>query len=656
MSLVEMKKLYLIGLNSERERIMDTLFQTGNAEVVRTEEMEQVEYYPDPKRNASYAEKLAKLEDAIELVESTLQKKGYAEIFADFHKNITMESLPEFVKLEDFTGVSTMEMELMGKLDELKDIQQTINELMLQNSHMENQLQQLAFYQSLDVAFDRIADSKHVFMRLGSMPEENCNTLMETMAAQKEEFAYCFCVQLPNPSVKYRTVFVSGHMDCRENVQNLLAELAFSPCAFHDAMTASEKTSELNRMIAMNQGKLRSLTADIADYAALLNDWKLLYDYYIFKLDKAEAEDGFLRTRSTFILEAWIPADRVEMVQADLRQENYSIVLQFVDAKETDSPPTATRNGKVVQHFECITNMYSAPVYRELDPNRFVTFFFWLFFGMMMADAGYGILITLASAGFLLFGKPRKTVKDMAYVFLYGGISTFIWGALFGSWFGAELLPPIAFAPLDDPILLLLISLMLGVLQVLVGMGISGYAQWKSGDRWGSFFDVGSWFMIFIGIGLFVLSMLAVPAAKIAGIALIVGGLVIILITNGRNKSSVLGKMFGGVSKLYNIVNLFSDILSYSRLFGLGVASSVVGMVINLIASMMWGNPIGMIFAVILLIFGHLFNIALSLLSAYVHGARLQYIEFFGKFYTGDGHLFAPLGSNLKYNVVKLKD
>ena len=244
---------------------------------------------------------------------------------------------------------------------------------------------------------------------------------------------------------------------------------------------------------------------------------------------------------------------------------------------------------------------------------------------------------------------------------MFGGLSTFIWGALFGGWFGLDLVPQVKiFTPLENPMLLIGICLVLGIIQLITGLAINMAANFKKGDWQAALFDVFPWILIYVAV-----LMIAAGVIGIEGIPEIVGtigiyvalfAVAVIILTNGRKKKSVFGKIFGGIPKLYNAINYMSDVLSYLRLFGLGIASGVVAMVFNSIAGLLFnGSFIGYIFGGLILIIGHTFNIAMNCLGAYVHGARLQFIEFFNKFYTGDGRLFTPLGSDLKYNVVKLK-
>jgi V/A-type H+-transporting ATPase subunit I len=279
----------------------------------------------------------------------------------------------------------------------------------------------------------------------------------------------------------------------------------------------------------------------------------------------------------------------------------------------------------------------------------------------MLCDAGYGILITVACAVCLKKYHLEGTTFKMVKLMVYCGISTIFWGALFGSWFGnivqvfsntilnkEVIVKPLWFDPLNDPMKLLIFSLGLGVIHIFLGMGIKAYMQIREGKWFDAICDEGFWYFTIIGLlawlGGASISEAIVPIGK----WLTIIGAIGLLLTGGRHNKGI-GKITGGLSTLYNITGYMSDILSYARLLALGLASGVIAQVVNTMGSLFGGGVIGLIALIIVFIFGHALNIAINALGAFIHSSRLQYVEFFGKFYEDGGEPFRPFCKKTKY-------
>ncbi len=386
-----------------------------------------------------------------------------------------------------------------------------------------------------------------------------------------------------------------------------------------------------------------------------VKDLKLLYDYYDISLQKTQAEGNLGKTQKTFTLEAWVPFDREEEITSKLDGILSAKMLEFRDPTDDENPPTLTKNNKIVEPYDCITNMYSVPNYRERDPNSFVAVFYFLFFGIMLGDAGYGLILTVGALLFAKIMKPNTGTRKLIFVLAMGGVSTIFWGIMFGGWFAittdVPLLQPILFSPLDNPIGMVALSLALGAVQICTGMMLNGIAKCEKGKVLDGILDDFLWVLFFLFGGLAAVGMALVPSLVNVGLYGALGCLVIVFLTAGRHKKGAVGKVLGGFGGLYKIVGFVSDLLSYLRLFGLGLASGVIGLVFNEIANI-FTRPIGLIFAVIVLIVGHSLNIAINVLGAYVHDSRLQFIEFFSRFYTGEGYLFQPIVGETKYTKI----
>ncbi|MDE5570363.1 MAG: V-type ATP synthase subunit I, partial [Ruminococcus sp.] len=319
---------------------------------------------------------------------------------------------------------------------------------------------------------------------------------------------------------------------------------------------------------------------------------------------------------------------------------------------------------------EGITKMYAVPSKSDVDPTPVMSFFYYLFFGMMLSDAGYGLLMVIGTMIALKKFNLENSMRKTLIMFRNCGISTVIWGALFGSWFG-DIVQIVGreffgreiestamwFEPLDDPIKLLLFSFALGIVHLFVGVGVSFKMTWDDGRKLDAFLDTVPIYLTILGVAPLAASILTeVPQVFTSiGMYVMIFGIVLLILTAGRTSKNIFGKLFGGLYALYNTATgWLSDILSYSRLLALGLATGSIASVINLIGTMPENKVIKLILLVVVFIVGHTANLAINLLGAYVHTDRLQFVELFGKFYTGGGREFNPFTVNTQY--IKFKE
>lgn len=366
-------------------------------------------------------------------------------------------------------------------------------------------------------------------------------------------------------------------------------------------------------------------------------------------------------TENFIILEGFVREDQIEKLESLLAEVSPNVELELIDNTE-EVLPTALKNSKLVTPFESITNSFSVPNNKEADPNSVMSIWYWLFFGIMFADIGYGIILLIGTLVLLKFKKPRGSFKQLLQVFMYSSISTIIFGFVTGSLFGMDLidifpgLPNIFISAVKKPMIVLIASLVLGAFHLITALVFKSVKMIKEKDVLGALAEAVSWILIMLFGMIYIVDFLGVlwPSNAIVGyvsLGFILLGAAFIIFLSGRKAKNVLGylgKSFGGV---YSVTSYISDVLSYSRLLALMLSSAVIGSTMNLLAGMvsgaLWG--VGIIFSIVIIIVGHVFNFALSLLSAYVHGGRLQYLEFFGKFYEGGGIAFEPLAYELQY-------
>ena len=419
------------------------------------------------------------------------------------------------------------------------------------------------------------------------------------------------------------------------------------------SLLCARETLSLQKQMAEKEEKIRSL----GDSRQSIEE----------SLDAGAQElqqDGWLselnNTEKTSIFSGWIPAHAEIKVAETL--ERLECAYEISDPEEGDRPPTAVKNGRFAEPFEMVTEMYGMPEYGSvIDPNPVMALFYIIFFSFIMGDAAYGILMVIGCLLGLKLMKPKGNMKKMLTMFLYCGIGSIIAGILTGGWFGDAVtafsgaflakevtIPALWFDPLKNPIQMLIFSMALGVIQILFGMGVSGWRMIKQGDVWGAVFDIGSWYIAFAGLGIYLTGFAP-------GLYIMFAGVLTLLLTGGRHKKG-FGRITGGLGSLYAVIGYAADVLSYSRIMAMGLSGAVVAQVFNKIGAMAGGSWWGIIIFVIAFLIGHTFNIAIGMLGAYVHTSRLQYIEFFGKFYQGGGKLFQPLANRTKYVEIVRED
>lgn len=386
----------------------------------------------------------------------------------------------------------------------------------------------------------------------------------------------------------------------------------------------------------------------------------MIYAEYLQNLILREQEAGkFLYSESTVLIEGWIPTD-LEQEFTNLMNEtckNKGVLKLEESHKDDESTPVQLQNNKFTEAFVGITNMYATPKYNEIDPTPVFTPFYLLFFGMMLADIGYGLLMMVVMFIALKLIKLEPSTKKFVKFLFYLSFPTMLWGYIYGSFFGS-LIP---MKPIIDSNSeynrVLIMAIVFGVIHLLFALGVKAYMYIRDGHILDAIFDVVFWYMTLLGVIAFLLKGFVPALEPYSTVITIVmaAGMLGIILTNGRDAKTIFGKVASGLYSLYGLTNYVSDFVSYSRLMALGLAGGSIGIAVNMIVSMIIGGLgiIGIIPGVAVFIFFHMFNIFISGLSSYVHSSRLIYVEFFSKFYTGGGVLFKPFRAKHSYiNIV----
>ena len=434
--------------------------------------------------------------------------------------------------------------------------------------------------------------------------------------------------------------------------------------------TPDEEREKYAASITELEKKESELTEKLSEIAqANIPEVQKLSDYYNSLSSRYNEMARSEETECTMLTKFWVPVDKAESLKQKVESISPDIALFMSDPAPEDEPPTLLKNGSITRPFNILTELYSSPTYRGIDPTPLLAPFFWIFFGMCLGDAGYAIVVfgTILYV-FKKYKKMSLGVKDFIKLFLFCSISTFIYGVISGSFFGNFIdsfvpsLVPLKNSlmlvdPMTNPMQVLGISLLIGVVHLMFGLLIAAYDKLRSGQFIDAIGNDISWFLFIVGLCLFGVGLGGMLPANFVQIGQIMAitGAVIIFLYAGRGKGwNIPGRIISGLLALYGSTSYLGDILSYSRLLALGFGSAVIGMVINLLGGLAADIPyVGWLVAVVVIIGGHIFSILINILGSFVHPLRLQYVEFFGKFYSGGGEPFTPLTLSQEFVNVK---
>lgn len=452
----------------------------------------------------------------------------------------------------------------------------------------------------------------------------------------------------------------------------LRADLPSSP------QTPLAASRETERQLAQLESEQLRLEEDIRAAAYALDDVEILHDVAATDVRVAELKQRLAQTNACTVLEGWYPEQMEDAVVSALAK--FECAYETDEPAEGETPPVLLRNNRFAQNFEWVIGMYSYPKYGTYDPTFIMSVFYFIIFGMMFADVGYGLFLTLACIAGIKLLNPKPGMRRMLSMFAWCGVSCAVQGVVFGGWFGDL---PIAimknfcgiedpeslaigrffangllFNPVSSAVPFLILSLAVGEVHLVAGMAISMAETWKSGHRAEAICGTVPFWVLFAGLDLAAPNMLigmemigsdmseATKAvfATLSGIGiyLMIAGVLGILFLKGIGQRSFGAWLVKGLAGLYSLISFASDLLSYSRILALGLVAGVIGQVINMITVLGASGFGGFLAMLVVLVVGHVFNIAINLLGTFVHAARLQYIEFFGKFYEDGGEIFSP--------------
>ena len=654
--ILEMKKLYLMAVRSKKDALLRELVQRGCVEFseieeeVAASELAGVLCREDTKLMTLKTQQTS-LTHAIALLDKYAPAKS---------KLLSSPTEVAPAVLLDDAGLNAA-LKLAGAIEDADD---RIKRITAEESRQRMLAESLQPWLDLDIPLG-MEGTQRANVLLGSFTLKTDLDAVSAALADACEEAELFRVYEDKTS---RYVAIVCIREGLGSVQEVLRTFGFAQAAFSGIQSTARQTlSEATRALEELAAEKSACEGSIVGESVRRDELKLACDRVSTKIAVAEAEGRLYGTDSVVFMQGWMPAEREGELARVFDKYDCAWECRAPEEDEYPSVPVSLKNNKFTNALNMVTNMYSLPAYGSVDPNPLMAPFFIIFYGLMMADMGYGLLMIIAAVVALTKIKPREGSLCFCQLLLYGGISTFIMGALTGGLFGDapyQLVHmfnpastweglPYLFNPVNNSSLVLYGAMVLGVIHLNTGMAVSFYLKAKRGNIMDGLFEEAPLWVILIGGVMMGLKLLGVTDALFtAGKVVLIVGVVALLFGAGRHAKG-FGKLTAALSCIYNtLTGWFGDILSYSRIMALMLAGSVVAQVFNNIAAMPSANGVSVIsiiaFIVIFLI-GHALNFALNLLGCFVHDLRLQCLEFFGKFYEDGGKPFNPLRIKSKY-------
>lgn len=637
MSIVKMKRMKVIALARERSELLRRLMSLGCVEISEPEDL-----LNDP----DWTELLSR--DTSELGQVRMRSGELNRALEALKRYAEVKGGGLFVQRDKVTEAELFDSErtraALQNAEEINAAVSALDKLKTRANRLEGQKAGLLPWESLDLPLET-EGTEHVEIVPGTLPVSSALEEVRGALAKAAELAELLPVSADKAQ---QYVLLLCHKEQWADALNALKPYTFTAARFKGTTgTARENIASIDAELAQNVKEQEAQLEAIRAHAGCAKELEVITDRLAQDEAREAARERGMTDGTIVFMEGWVPAAKADKAERILK--DFDAAYSFAEPKRYETPPTLLDNPWWLKPINMVTEMYSLPAYNSLDPNPLMFPFFVLFYGIMMADMGYGLIMMIVSWTVIHKYRPKGTAGHLFGLLGICGVPTFIFGALTGGFFG-DFIPqllklinpastfdlPHLFTPLNDTLMILVGSMILGAIHVITGMAINFYKLTKRGQFWDAVMDVGSWWLVFIGAGIGAAT--GMWAVALAGVAALV-------LTQGRNEPTIIGKIVGGVSSLYDITGYFGDILSYSRLMALMLAGSVIAQVFNTLGAI----PGNVIFFIIISLAGNTLNFALNILGCYVHDLRLQCLEFFNKFYEDGGRPFAPLAYNTKY-------
>ncbi|MDD6770225.1 MAG: V-type ATP synthase subunit I [Inconstantimicrobium porci] len=659
MAIVKMNKFTLLSFESNQDKILEELqgfegvqfIDLQDPEVIKENEIfETLDKGKAGKDLSEYEDSLSKVKFSLDLLKGYVPKEGMLSSVLNDKKVISYKDLKESVEQGEWKNI----------YHSLKEKDDKISELNNEKSKNETDIEGFKPWQNFDAPLSMLKELKETSYFVGSCAVQ----YEQSIAKDLEELNVPYFVEHINKTSKDIYFMILCSKEHEELVSDAIKKYGFNSLHLSYDESPSKIIESCKERIAEINAEEDAIKAEMAKFADKVEVLQLAYEYFTSLVERQNVKENFVKTDKVTAIIGWNEVDNNKKLEERIKNivgDEYYLTFEEVkeEERENNKVPIKLKNGGFAGPFESIVAMYGLPQYKEVDPTPILSVFYFLFFGMMLSDAGYGLMMALV-CGFVMMKTKDREKKNTYKLFFFCGLSTILWGAIYGGWFGDLLSKylglniPILINPTTDIMTMFIMSLAFGIIHIFVGLGIKAYLYAREKQYAAIVFDVVSIYFIIIGAVMLLAGMMAgMTSLEPVGKILLIAGIVILVLTAGRESKSIVGKAIGGLNGVYGLTSYLGDIISYSRLMGLGLATGFIANALNLIINL-FPVPFRWIIGPVLFIALHGFNLAINALGSYVHTARLQYLEFFNKFYEGGGNKFNPFKLSGKF--VKVTD
>lgn len=531
-------------------------------------------------------------------------------------------------------------------IEDYERLESRRNELLQEIKQLEREEEFLKPLAALTIPLKELTGFRHCQVQLIQVQPQDLEHIKEKFC---EIPAQLFVV---NEEKSRIFTLIINHETAREEVDSIFSDIktvyiSLSPYLgrIKESEKLSEVVAELYRQREDKKELVRQLEKDLAGFAVHRPALMAVHDVLLSEKEKLAGASLAGLTEKACCLQGWIPAAEEENFRTKITRyaEHIYLIIRDPRPEELEVAPVILENPEIVRPFEIITGLYGLPQPRTIEPTIFLAPFFFVFVGLCVSEAGYGLVVALLSLLYLKLARPKGQTELFLRLLFYLGLSNIVLGTLVGGWFGFPIRPLLLIDPLKDPIPFMVLALVLGFIQVMLSTFLSLVREYRSGNRVGAIAVKGGWLLLLPSLVGYL-----VVKKPVFGILVLVGASGIVFFSS-RSKNP-LARFFSGLYALYGISGYLADTLSYSRILALGLSTGVIAMVVNNLFQIAWKIPyVGWLAAILIFVGGHLFNLGIGFLGAFVHSMRLQFVEFFTRFYQAGGKPFKPFKLESKY-------
>ena len=669
MAVLPMERVNVYGLKHDRKKILEAVQRLGVVDVRDFEPGElEFERIDTSATQAKFNKVRTDILTALELLNKYSPEKKSMLGFLN-----GLEEMPD----DEWNELLDKKEGILKTVEKILMLDKRNSDLQNEIVKNQNNIASLMPWLELNIPF-KFKGTKKTTAFLGAFPQgENAEEIISEFNRLCDEKKLDLLkdkiyVEIISSGETQTNVVVICNKDLAPETEDVLRQMGFASAVAVCDGVPKDKIKECEKAIAQAEKDIEINQNEIIGLESERRNLKFAFDYFSMRIEKYKVIEQLGQSRRTFALTGYVPAKDAQKVE-DILAHKYSAAVE-IEFAEGEDVPVLLNNGGFSAPLEGVLETFSLPGKGEVDPTTVMAVFYYFLFGLMLSDAAYGILMVLiCGLALKFFPNMKEGMKKSLKMYLYCGISTTFWGAMFGGYFGDAIqviaatffnkeivIEPLWFSPLNEPMRMLMFSFAVGIVHLFAGLGMRFYSLAKEKKYLDAIYDVVFWYLLVGGAIVFLMSTqmfvdmsglgFIVPplGGKVATYAAVIGAIGIAL-TAGRSSRNPFKRLAKGLYELYNVTGYLSDILSYSRLLALGLATGVIANVFNKMGSMFGNGALGIIGFTLVFIIGHTLNIGINLLGAYVHTNRLQFVEFFGKFYEGGGVKYNPFKADTEY-------